>query len=124
MSKIAGWLSAGAAVLAMGCATPGASSGQGSTTSAYGSVLGFTRGSGGDIDGFLLDDNTHVHVPANSVNKISSVVFQGARVTVDGRSGASGVDAEKITNADTGASVMVAPAASASAGHAAGSASR
>jgi hypothetical protein len=62
----------------------------------------------GDLDGFLLNDNTDVHVPPHLSMKLAAAVHPGDTVAVRGYRSAAVplVVAAAVTNAATGQSVI------------------
>lgn len=82
-------------------------------TTLTGVVRAFSYGPGGEVDGLVLDQNLVTHFPPDQSGRVSPIAPVGTRVRVRGwaHTGPAGdrvVDAETITNRETGASISTA----------------
>ena len=81
-------------------------------TVVKGAIRSFNYGLDGRVNGLILSDGTAVYFPPEVANQVSRAVPVGGRVSVAGslRTGPTGnrlIDAQIITNRQTGASVTV-----------------
>jgi hypothetical protein len=119
--RIVPWLTAGALVLAVGCASSNTSSPSGTATAPHpvvggamssvnGGIQNYTTGPSGQQNGFVLASGQRVHFPEEMASKVSDQFPPNTKVQVSGHmitdsDGRQVLEADKITAPDRNATL-------------------